>query len=218
MKYINRWGLYRQSIGDSWDRFDYIRRAKKIHKVSIFSQEEVKQLINHSSGWTPEDIRNNTMLILALNCGLRRSEMANLKIEHIHRDYLEVALGKGEKDRDVPLDQDSYTWNAIQKYLPYRSSPNSPYLFVTRKGKINVDYMGRIAAQIRKKTGMNFAWHKARHTYATTLVREGVNILSVSMILGHEDIQTTYDFYLSYNQENAFQDFLRKKPKLFKGD
>lgn len=215
-KYINRWGLFRQSVGQPWDKFEYVSSSRKRHKISVYPEKEAREIIKRTKGWTQEDIRNNVMVVVALNSGLRRAEIANLKLENIHRNYIEVLRGKGEKDRDVPID--FYTYNMIQKYLPQRASPDSKYLFTTRKGRVTEAYMERIAGQIRKKIGRSFRWQKCRHTYATRLLDEGMDIVPISLILGHEDVQTTMGFYVDYNQDKAIRYYRKKKPRMFKGD
>lgn len=215
-KYINRWGLFQRSLGHPWDRFEYVSSSRKRHKISTYSEKEAKEIIKKTKGWTQEDNRNNVMVVVALNTGLRRAELANLRLENVHRNYLEVLGGKGEKDRDVPIDL--YTYKTILDYLPMRSSPDSKYLFVTRKGRVTVAYMERIAGQIRKKIGSSFRWQKCRHTYATRLIDEGMNIVPISLILGHEDVQTTMGFYVDYNQDKAMRDYRRKKPRMFRSD
>ena len=215
-KYINRWGLFMASLGQPWDKFAYISSSKKRYKISIYPEKEVKEIFQSSEGWSSEDARNHTMIILAMNSGLRRAELANLKLENIHKNYVEVFRGKGEKDRDVPIDP--YTYNKIQKYLPQRASPDSKYLFTTRKGRVTEAYMERIAGQIRKKIGRSFKWQKCRHTYATRLLDGGMDIVPISLILGHEDVQTTMGFYVDYNQDKAIRYYQKKKPRMFKGD
>jgi integrase len=215
-KYVNRWGLFRRAIGEPWDRFEYVPKSKKSHKISIYTEKEVKQMFKFSRGETVEELRNHTMLFFAVNTGLRASEIANLKVENVHNSYIEVFRGKGEKDRDVPIKPHIY--RKLMEYFPRRNIPDCPYFFTTRKGRITSAYIERIAGDLRRKMGRGLKWQKCRHTFATRLIDEGVNIVAISKILGHEDVQTTIDFYVDYNQNKAFTDYRKTNPKMFMED
>lgn len=154
------------------------------------------------------------MILLALNSGLRRSEISNLKVIVLHGSYLSVINGKGGgKDRDVYLDP--YTREQIENYLPSRNNPQSPYVFTTRKGKITGEYMGNIAAQIKKASGIDFSWHKCRHTYAKNLLRNNIDLETIRQMLGHANLSTT-QVYSTLDSGEALERIQEKKPKFFK--
>ncbi|WP_297215190.1 site-specific integrase [Thermoplasma sp.] len=162
---------------------------------------------------TIEDRRNRVMILLALNSGLRRSEICNLKVIDIHPSYISVINGKGGKDRDVYLDE--YTREEISKYLSMRNHQECPYVFTTRKGKITEAYMGNIAMDIRKSTGIDFSWHKCRHTYAKNLLRNNIDLETIRQMLGHANLSTT-QVYSQLDSGEAMERIREKKPKLFK--
>ena len=218
-KYVNRWGAYRRSLGEEWDHFDYIPVSRQKYRISVFTEQEAKTLLKRTRGPNTEDFRNHAMLALGLNYGLRRAEISNLQVAHIHRGYVEVLNGKGEKDRDVIVVDDGYTYGEIQEYLARRNHQESKYLFTTRKGQVTDNYMEKIAGDIRRITGnKGFRWLKCRHTYATKMLKEGVDIVTLSHLLGHADVRTTIQYYASFNQDDAFNAVKKVKPKMFRED
>ncbi|MEM0127783.1 MAG: tyrosine-type recombinase/integrase [Thermoplasmatales archaeon] len=88
----------------------------------------------------------------------------------------------------------------------------SPY--ISRKGKITNAYMGSIAHDISRKAGIRFSWHRARHTYAKSMVRDGIDLETLRLMLGHERLQTT-QIYALKDQEEALDEIRRKKPSFF---
>lgn len=211
IKYLNRWILFR-----GWDTFEYIPGTKKKFTINRYDANEVKLLLERSKGETLEDNRDHTMIILALNTGLRASEIANLKVKDIHENYLTVERGKGEENRDVYLD--SFTFESIRKWLPLRNHQNLNYVFTTRKGKITSSYMENLSKRIRERTGVKgFKWHRCRHTYAVKLVMENMDLQTISQMLGHERLDTTA-IYTKLDSAEAIRRMHDQNPKLFKED
>ena len=210
IKFLNRWMQFRGE-----DKFVYLRTSKRQFIVKRYDQEEVKALINGTKGSTVEDARDHAMVILALNTGLRRSEIANLRVEHIHNSYLTVVSGKGEKNRDVYLDEG--TRKVLMEYVRIRNNPESPYVFTTRLGRITTDYMGNIARRISERTGVKFSWHKCRHTYAKNMITSDVDLQTISQMLGHERLDTTA-IYSVLDTEEALERVRTKKPKFYRDD
>ena len=174
LKYLNRWLTFKGQ-----DKILYSKAERRSYKVRSYDQDQVSKLLS-SSIQTVEDKRNRVMILLALNSGLRRSELCNLKVIDVHDSYLSVINGKGGKDRDVYLDE--FTREEVSKYLLVRNCPQSPYVFTTKKGKITEGYMSNIASDIRKHSGVDFSWHKCRHTYAKTLWRNEVDRPTVIIV------------------------------------
>ncbi len=210
IKFLNRWLQFRGE-----DKFIYLRTTKRQFVVKRYDQEEVKALISGTRGPAVEDARDHAMVILALNTGLRRSEIANLRMEHVHDHYLTVVGGKGEKNRDVYLDPE--TRRILLEYLKMRNSRDSPYVFTTRLGRITPEYMGNIAGRISEKTGVKFSWHKCRHTYAKNLISSDVDLQTISQMLGHERLDTTA-IYSVLDTEEALERVRTKRPRFYRDD
>ena len=207
LKYLNRWLEFKGE-----DKISYLKSEKRSYKVRSYDADQIA-LILRIPVRTMEDRRNKCMVLLALNSGLRRSEICNLRVVDLHGTYLSVINGKGGKDRDVYLD--SYTEEAIKSYLPKRNNADMPYVFTTRKGKITPEYMGNIASQIRKISGVDFSWHRCRHTYAKNLLRNNVDLETIRQMLGHSNLSTT-QIYSTLDSGEAMERIREKKPKFYK--
>lgn len=208
IKYLNRWLTFKGE-----DKILYAKAERRSYKVRSYDKDQISKLLSFPVE-TVEDRRNRTMVVLALNSGLRRSEICNLKVLDIHSGYLSVINGKGGKDRDVYLDE--YTKEELSKYLQVRNHPESAYVFTTKKGKITEAYMSNIAGDIRRRSGVDFSWHKCRHTYAKTLWRNEIDLETIRQMLGHANLSTT-QVYSQMDSGEAMEKIRTKKPKLYRG-
>ena len=214
IKYLNRWISFQSSLGkEGWDKFVYVQGTKKKYVVNRYDADQIRQLIEKSKGSTVEDLRDHTMILLTVNTGLRRSEIANLKIKDIHADSLRVDKGKGEKTRDVYLD--GTTKVVLSNWLKARNHQDSEYVFTTKEGNVTSKYMGNLAARITKKTGIKFNWHKLRHTYAWNMLSNKVDLQTISQMLGHERLDTTA-IYTVLDQQEAIENVRDTNQKFFK--
>ena len=194
------------------EKIAYLKQTKRSFVVRYYDPDQARTLIEKTMGPNVEDLRNHTMVLLAFNTGLRRSEIAGLRVEDIHEGYLKVNLGKGEKPRDVYLDGN--TKQSLDTYLARRNHPGNPYCFTTQRGRITSAYMGKIAARITERTGVQFSWHKCRHTYAKTLLRNDVDLETIRQMLGHENLGTT-QIYAVLDTAEAIQRMRDRNPRLF---
>jgi len=141
-------------------------------------------------------VRDALIIELALGTGLRVSEIANLKVEHLYlgkgQNSLIVKDGKGKKDRAVTF---SFKLkNQIHEYLEYRKS-DSPYLFSSKRGeKMTRSAIQKVFKKMAMRSGLpcHYSIHSLRHTYATNLYKaSGYNLRLVQKQLGHTNINTT---------------------------
>lgn len=136
-----------------------------------------------------------TILLLLPKVGLRISEMVGLQMENIKQQDNTVYLsfrGKGDSHRIVPLPAPAVM--TLQEYLDYRVEKDSPWVFPTSRGKPITPhgvrkYTRRIAEDFPELKGLSP--HVLRHTYATALLRKGVNLATLQALMGHKNIQTT---------------------------
>lgn len=156
--------------------------------------------------------RDFAIVTLFLNCGMRLSELTQIKITDIKNDSLRI-IGKGNKERTVFLNHACL--KAINRYLPVRPESDSPYLFLSQQ---NLPISNRAVQHLVKKhltnCGLNtdeISVHKLRHTAATLMFRYGnADLRSVQEILGHENVSTT-QIYTHVNEE-TLRDTLNQNP------
>lgn len=165
----------------------------------VLSVEEIDLLIEGLDLSHPQGHRNKAMLETLYACGLRVSELINLKISDffIEEEYIKVT-GKGDKERIVPITPAAITQNKI--YIQhYRSHVNiqdgeEDFLYLNRRGKHLTRVMVfTIIKDLVAKVGIDkkVSPHTFRHSFATHLVEGGADLRAVQDMLGHESITTT---------------------------
>ena len=162
------------------------------------TQDEVTALLDHRKTTKPEDIRDTAMLELLYATGLRVSELVNLELSHLNLSVGYVlATGKGAKQRVVPIGDaarrtlEGYLEGARQALIQRRESP---YLFVTRRGKnmTRQAFWNLLRSRARHARIMKpISPHMLRHSFATHLLEHGADLRSVQAMLGHSKISTT---------------------------
>lgn len=156
---------------------DPVKVERKIPK--FLELDQAKFLLN-----LPDNERDKAILSVFLNCGLRISELANLKLSDMGEDFIRI-LGKGNKWRIVYLND--HVKKAIQNYLVKRPDVNDDVLFI---GKYKRGMTTRAIHDIVKKYSPVSA-HKLRHTTATMLLDGGADLRAIQELLGHANLNTT---------------------------
>lgn len=153
----------------------------------------------------PNQARDYCILTLFLNCGLRISELVSLNLTDVRDDQLRV-LGKGNKERMIFLN-DACT-EAIRAWLEERSrcaAADKNALFLTRRHtRMTTDAVHYMVKQRLKKAGLDaslYSSHKLRHTAATLMLQNGVDVRTLQEVLGHEHLNTT-QIYTHVDNEN----------------
>ena len=191
--------------------FKKINSERKLEKKlpNYLSLDEAKRLLYKNS--TDEiEIRDNAMLHIFLNCGLRLSEIKNLNIEDINLDDNKFTIiGKGNKERTNYLNKK--TKDALIKYLKIRDNSHdnnkkhNNALFLTFYGyRMSQFTINKIVKRAYRKAELDenvYTVHTLRHTCATLLYRSGVNIKTIQELLGHVHIDTTEIYTHLDNQE-----------------
>ncbi|MFT6867807.1 MAG: integrase/recombinase XerD [Cyclobacteriaceae bacterium] len=157
----------------------------------VLSQQEVRLVLK-----TPKLLKHRLVLGLLYGCGLRNSELCNLKITDVDLDrkMVHVRNGKGRKDRYVPLCD--MLVRGITTYL--KAECPIDYLITSNKGGLQYTPRGVqwVLRQVRKESGIGkqLTAHSLRHSYATHLLEMGLDIISLKDLLGHESILTTMTY------------------------
>lgn len=168
---------------------------------------ESLDLLNCIDG--PYKQRDYCIITLFLNCGMRVSELVGIDLNDISEDRLRL-LGKGNKERIVYLNQACL--QSIEAYLPHRIAPKIGHknaLFISRQGKrINVQTVKALVKKYLSLAGLSqkhCSVHKLRHTAATLMYQNGVDVRTLKEVLGHENLDTTmiYTHVIDENLRDA---------------
>ena len=170
---------------------EYPKLRKSLPKY--LTMEQSASLLQAVSG--PNEKRDYAILMLFLNCGIRRSELVGLNLSDVYEDRIRV-VGKGTKERFVYFG--SACRKAIDAYLVERSKKiltDNKALFGSRDGnRISVTAVHRLVKKALMQAGLDstqFSAHKLRHTAATMMLSGGVDVKTVQEVLGHENLNTT---------------------------
>ena len=155
--------------------------------------EESTALLKAVSG--PNQKRDFAILMLFLNCGIRRSELVGLNLTDVYDDRIRV-VGKGNKERIIYMGASCR--NAIDEYLVERNKivlSDNRALFGSRdKNRISVTAVHRLVKKHLLEAGLDstqFSAHKLRHTAATLMLSNGVDLKTLQDVFGHENLNTT---------------------------
>ena len=180
------------------------------------SIQEIDTIVSVIDLSTPQGERNRAIIETLYSCGLRVSELTNLKISDLFFDegFIKVT-GKGDKQRFVPIG------NLTQKYISIYKNEIRPHipivekfgdtLFLNRRGKqLSRAMVFTIVKQLAEKAGIHktISPHTFRHSFATHLLENGADLRSIQLMLGHESITTT-EIYMHVDKSHL-KDVLNK--------
>jgi len=174
----------------------------------ILTDDEINKLIDAIDDTKPEGLRNKAILETLYSCGLRVSELVDLRLSNLHfeQEFLKIG-GKGEKERLVPISKRAI--EDIKKYLI-----NSRKKLNIEKGYENIVFLNRRGKKLSRvmiftiiknladkiKLEKNISPHTFRHSFASALVQGGADLRTVQEMLGHESILTT-EIYTHLDKE-----------------
>ena len=174
----------------------------------VLSFEEIEAIIGQIDLSKPEGGRNKAILETMYSCGLRVSEVVNLRISGLYPDlgFIRV-IGKGDKERLVPIGGDAIKYihiyqQDIRRHMPLKPG-NEDILFLNRRGsKLSRVMIFLLLKDLVSLAGIkkNISPHTFRHSFATHLVEGGADLRAVQEMLGHESITTT-EIYTHLDRE-----------------
>jgi integrase/recombinase XerD len=184
------------------------------------SVEDINKIIDAIDLSLPEGQRNKAMLETIYSCGLRVSELVNLKISNLFfNDGFVKVIGKGNKERLVPIGT-----VAIKQINIYRDEirchqsikkDQEDFLFLNRRGaKLSRVMVFTIIKQLAFKIGLkkHISPHTFRHSFATHLIEGGADLRAVQEMLGHESITTT-EIYTHLDRDFLRQEIIQFHPR-----
>jgi integrase/recombinase XerC len=185
-------------LGDPSGPLGYPRREQRLPR-GVLSREECRRLVESVKGTTPPAQRNRAILETFYGTGIRAGELARLKVTDVDTEdrVLRVILGKGAKDRNVPLTRAAA--EAIEAWLVHgrprvRGAARTPWLFLAlRGGRTYADLLNDIVHSAAKAAGIEkpVTCHTLRHSMATHLLKGGADIRHIQALLGHASLQST---------------------------
>ena len=212
-------GLNRREGSPRVDQASEPYPGRWTHHLVIGSVEEIDDMVGVIDMTKAEGQRNRAIIETLYGCGLRVSELCNLRIDNINfDDGILMVIGKGDKQRLVPMSQTSL--DEIRRWLLDRSRINvkrgeEGILFISRRGqrltRVMVFYIVRglaEAAGVRKEISP----HTLRHSFATHLLEGGANLRAIQQMLGHESIATT-ELYLHLDKTYLRREILAHHPR-----
>lgn len=191
-----------------------------LHLPEVLSVEEIDNIIGAVDLSKPEGQRNRAILETLYSCGLRVSELCNLKISNLYFDEEFIRVeGKGSKERLVPISQRAI--KEINYYLMDRrqiaiKKGFEDYLFVSARlkkklSRIMIFHMIKEYAQLAGIT-KTISPHTFRHSFATHLLEGGANLRVIQAMLGHESITTT-EIYTHIDRSMLKKEILQHHPR-----
>ena len=188
------------------------------HLPDILSVEEIDNLISAIDRSTREGQRNRAILETLYSCGLRVSELCNLKISDLYlNDGFIRVEGKGSKQRLVPISP-----RAIEEIKNYFITRNEglikpgyeDFLFISKFGKNISRIMFHIIKELADKIGLkkSISPHTFRHSFATHLLEGGANLRAIQSMLGHESIGTT-EIYTHIDRRKLRDEIINHHPR-----
>lgn len=186
----------------------------------VLSIEEVNLLINSVDLSKPEGERNKAILETMYSCGLRVSELTNLKLSNLmlNEGFIHV-IGKGSKERIVPIGSVAIKHiniyiKSVRNHMPVIKKGSEDILFLNRRGAgLTRVMVFTIIKDLCTKAGINkvVSPHTLRHSFATHLVEGGADLRAVQEMLGHESITTT-EIYTHLDRDYLRQAILDYHP------
>lgn len=184
--------------------------------IHTFSTDEIKRMIGYYNGNTYIDWRNKLILMILFDTGIRISELTGMKNNQIQDSYF-IIYGKGRKERVVPktplVAKTLVKYNlAKEKY--FRCRKMDDYVFLSKNGKklnnqmIN-KFMKDCAEAVNVNPRVRVSPHTCRHTFAHLQLKNGLDLYSLSRLLGHESVSITQR-YLESIEDGQIIDSARK--------
>ena len=190
--------LYEEGYTDSilTERIKNVKQPKTI--IKTFTEQEVKKLTEYYSGHTFMEVRNRLMLMTFFDTGIRVSELIDLKLSQVKDEYI-LIHGKGDKERVVPKSPLLNKWmfkylNTQENFFAYRRVPEN--VFLSRNGRpMTTEAIHRVIKIAGKAVGVSrdirVSPHTCRHTFAQMQLKNGLDLYSLSRLMGHSSISIT---------------------------
>ena len=195
---------------------------KRQHLPTFLTEKEIKLVLDSFNEEDDEQFFQKLLLELIYVTGIRVSELCDIQIKAVNLAHKQIRIiGKGNKERIVLIDTE--TSESMLYYLrnirpKFNKKKQNVYFFINRLGnKINRQYVFQLIKEKSSEVGINknVSPHSLRHSFATHMLNEDVDLRSVQELLGHSDISTTqiYTHVESKHLKDAYDKLERAKKK-----
>jgi len=189
--------------------------------IPAFTPQQMQDLLAVCDLDTTVGFRNYTMLLVLMDTGIRVSELCRLTLAGVHEDYLTV-VGKGDattlgKEREVGLSPTTARalWKYIHQYRP-AVSEHEQRVFLTRfKTPFDASYVWKVLREIGEEAGIEgvrISPHTLRHSFAKEWLANGGELIKLSRVMGHTDIETTQVYLKDFTARDARGEHSRFSP------
>ena len=215
LKVWRTWFNYLVNEGYLEERDNPAKKVKCLRQprtiIDTFTVAEMKRMIQFYDGKDFLDVRNKTIIMLLFDTGMRCNEMILMEPEDIKQDYILVKHGKGSKERVVP--KSPALSKQLVKYCTLRDGYLKEHptryknLFPSKNGKPMTDEaVARILKYAAKEAGVSpsvrVSPHTCRHTFAQMQMKNGLDLYSVSRLMGHVNIMITQRYLLGIKDKD----------------
>lgn len=189
------------------------------HLPTVLSLPEVDAMIAATDPSTCDGQRNRAILEVLYSCGLRVSELTDLRISNIfEKEHYIMVYGKGRKQRIVPISDSAL--KEIRNYFQFRYELDvkpgfQDHVFLNRFGRaLSRMMVFNVVKRYAQEAGVQkeISPHTMRHTFATHLLEGGANLRAIQMMLGHEQISTT-EIYTKVDRQMLREEILTYHPR-----
>lgn len=172
----------------NFDPTSSIRRPKKETKIPMtLSKQQIKQLLSQI-----KHEKSHLIVSLIYAAGLRVSELTSLKIQDINLPEKIGFVRQSKNNKDRIFNIPNFLFDQIEEQIQKQKSLNQEFLFSGRNGKISTRNIQKIISTASKSAGLqNIHPHTLRHSFATHLLEDGVDIRKIQELLGHSNLATT---------------------------
>jgi len=200
-----------------WVQISNPRGPKKM--LDVLKVEEVEKFLESIPCSTELEVRDRAMFEILYSCGLRVSELVNLRLQNIDFDEeLLRFMGKGDKERITPVGGMGMLF--LEKYIrtgryKIEKERKSDYVFLNKNGKkMTRQGFWKILKKYARRLNIdkNLYPHIFRHSFATHMLQRGADLRTVQELLGHSSISTT-EIYTNLNKEHIKEVYFRYHPR-----
>lgn len=159
-----------------------IKFYKEQGRLRFLEKEEIIKLLDNCSGYL------KAIVTVAINTGLRKSELLNLKWHDVdfNRDIINLYQTKNGEKRKVPMNS-----TVKSTFIKINKQPESQYIFANQRGKPYTDLRKSFSKTLKRSEIANFRFHDLRHTSASQLAISGVDLNTIRELMGHKSLKMT---------------------------